>query len=569
MTTIENRRFALMVAIGVILFLLYQAWQKDFASKSAPGPAPVAEAPLTEAGEAAAPGDDVPSAPTDLPAPSTATAQAGAVAAPAPAAAQRITVQTDKFTAVISAQGGDLRRLVLLGYPVAKQRPDEHVALLDDTQGRQFVVQSGLTSGAGPLVTHNDLYRAAQSSYALAEGVDTLEVPLEFTDAHGRSHRKTWRFTRGSYVIELSQRVVNAADAPVAANPYVQLANDPFAAGEAPPFTPTFAGIGLYQQKNGAGGYRFNKVSFEDLAEEPVKASQAGGWLAMLQHYFLVAVIPPQDETHTFIAKPGSKRGHLGQYVGAPRELAPGAEHTFTARLYAGPKLQHELAAIAPGLELTLDYGILGALAKPLFWLLDWFHKLTGNWGAAIILLTFAVKLVMYKLSEAQYRGMAKMKKYAPRIQELKERYGDDRERMHKAMMELYKKEKFNPLAGCWPLLVQFPVFIALYWVLLESVELRQADFALWMNDLSSPDPYYVMPVLFGISMFVQQKLSGNVTMDPMQQRIMNIMPVMLTVFFAFFPVGLVLYWFVSNLIGIAQQWYITRKLEREGLSHR
>ncbi len=563
MTTIENRRFALMVAIGVVLFLLYQAWQKDFA----PRLTPVVEAPLAEAGQAAAPGDDVPSAPTDLPAPSSATAQA--VATPAAAAAQRITVQTDKFTAVISAQGGDLRRLVLLGYPVAKQRPDEHVALLDDTQGRQFVVQSGLTSGAGPLVTHNDLYRAAQSSYVLTEGANTLEVPLEFTDAHGRSHQKTWRFTRGSYVIELSQRVVNAADAPVAANAYVQLANDPFAAGEAPPFTPTFAGIGLYEQKGGTGSYRFNKVAFEDLAEEPVKASQAGGWVAMLQHYFLVAVIPPQDETHTFTAKPGSKRGYLGQYVGAARELAPGAEHTFTARLYVGPKLQQELAAIAPGLELTLDYGILGALAKPLFWLLDGFHTLTGNWGAAIILLTFVVKLVMYKLSEAQYRGMAKMKKYAPRIQELKERYGDDRERMHKAMMELYKKEKFNPLAGCWPLLVQFPVFIALYWVLLESVELRQADFALWLNDLSSPDPYYVMPVLFGISMYVQQKLSGNVAMDPMQQRVMNLMPVMLTVFFAFFPVGLVLYWFVSNLIGIAQQWYITRKLEREGLTHR
>ena len=237
--------------------------------------------------------------------------------------------------------------------------------------------------------------------------------------------------------------------------------------------------------------------------------------------------------------------------------------------MYVGPKLQQELAAIAPGLELTVDYGLLTPISEPLFWLLERFHRWTGNWGAAIILLTLAVKLLMYKLSEAQYRGMAKMKKYAPRIQELKERYGDDRERMHKAMMELYKKEKFNPLAGCWPLLVQFPVFIALYWVLLESVELRQADFALWLNDLSSPDPFYVMPVLFGITMYIQQKLSGNVAMDPMQQRVMNMMPVMLTVFFAFFPVGLVLYWFVSNLIGIAQQWYITRKLAQEGLSHR
>ena len=580
MTTIENRRFALMVAIGVVVFLLYQAWQKDFPAKPAPGPAtpPAAEAPA----------DAVPAPADEVPAASGAAAAPAPAPATAPASAQRITVQTDKLTAVISTQGGDLRRLVLLGYPVTKKHPENPVALLDDQNGRWFVVQSGLTSTQGALVTHKDLYRAQRSSYALAEGADTVEVPLEFTDVQGRRVIKTWRFRRGSYIVELSQRLVNAGAAPVTANPYVQLWNEPFAAGEEPRFTATFSGVGLYEQKSGSDKYRFRKVSFKDLPEDTVEVHQTGGWLSMLQHYFFAAVIPPQDEAVTLIAKPSSTRGHLGQYVGAPREIAPGAEQDFTTRLYLGPKLQTGFAPVpdsrgvfqkfftldglehvTPGLELTVDYGWLTALAEPLFWALDWFHKLTGNWGVAIILLTFAVKLAMFKLSEAQYRGMAKMKKYAPRIQELKERYGDDRERLHKAMMELYKKEKFNPLAGCWPLLVQFPVFIALYWVLLESVELRQADFALWLNDLSSPDPYYVMPVLFGISMFVQQKLSGNVAMDPMQQRVMNMMPVMLTVFFAFFPVGLVLYWFVSNLIGIAQQWYITRKLAREGLSHR
>ncbi|MGH8481084.1 MAG: membrane protein insertase YidC, partial [Nevskiaceae bacterium] len=455
MTTIENRRFALMVAIGVVLFLLYQAWQKDFPARPVQQPAPpVAEAP------GPSPAEDIPQASGDVPVAPAASPQAAPAAEPA-TAGQRITVQTDTLTAVISTQGGDLRRLVLLGYPVAKQRPDELVALLDDQAGHWFVVQSGLTSAAGPIVTHRDLYRAQAASYALAEGADTLEVPLEFTDDQGRRIVKTWRFSRGSYVIELSQRLANGTGAPVAANPYVQLWNDPFSAGEAPPFTATFSGLGLYEQKNGNGSYRFRKVSFEDLLDEPVEVRQAGGWLAMLQHYFFAAVIPPQDETGTFIAKPSSTRGHLGQYVGAPREVAPGAEQEFTARIYAGPKLQRELAEIAPGLELTIDYGILTPLAEPLFWLLDWFFKLTRNWGAAIILLTFVVKLAMYKLSEAQYRGMAKMKKYAPRIQELKERYGDDRERMHKAMMELYKKEKFNPLAGCWPLLIQFPVFIA------------------------------------------------------------------------------------------------------------
>ena len=228
------------------------------------------------------------------------------------------------------------------------------------------------------------------------------------------------------------------------------------------------------------------------------------------------------------------------------------------------PDRRFGIGAVAPGLELAVDYGILTPIAEPLFWLLDKFHKLTHNWGFAIILLTLAVKGLMYKLSEAQYRSMAKMKKFAPRIAELKERYGDDRERMSKEMMNLYKKEGFNPLAGCWPLIVQFPVFMGLYWVLLQSVELRQAPFALWINDLSAADPYFVLPVLFGISMFVQQKLSGNTAADPMQQKVMQIMPIMITAFFAFFPAGLVLYWFVSNLTGITQQWYITRKLEKQ-----
>jgi YidC/Oxa1 family membrane protein insertase len=245
-----------------------------------------------------------------------------------------------------------------------------------------------------------------------------------------------------------------------------------------------------------------------------------------------------------------------------------GAEHAFSTRLYLGPKLQGSIGELAPGFELTLDYGILTALAKPLFWVLEQFHKLTGNWGWAIVLLTLAVRTAMYKLSEAQYRSMAKMKKYAPKIQDIKERYADDRERLQKAMMDLYKKEGFNPLAGCWPLLVQMPVFFALYWVLLESVELRQAPFALWMQDLSAPDPYYVLPLLYGLTIFIQQKLSGQQMMDPMQQKIMNVMPIALTAFFVFFQSGLVLYWLVSNCVGIAQQWYITRKLEKEGLKH-
>jgi YidC/Oxa1 family membrane protein insertase len=560
MTTIENRRFALLTALGILLFLLYQAWQKDFAPAPAPAPAPAAEAPVPEE-QGTAP-EDTPAAPVPP--------AAGAPPAPAAAATggARVIVQTDLLTAVISTQGGDLRRVELTGYAVAKNRPDQNVALLDDKADRWFVIQSGLTGRDGTIVSHKDTYRAQATGYALAPDADAVEVPLEFSDAAGRRVLKTWRFTRGSYVIELSQRLINGANAPVSANPYVQLWRTPFAAGDEPPFVKTFQGVGLYEQKNGGGSYRFRKVSFDDLPDEPIERKQAGGWIAMLQHYFFAAVIPPAGENATFIGKPSSSRGYLAQYIGVATDVPAAGEHEFAARLYIGPKLQQSVGKVAPGLELTIDYGILTPIAEPLFWLLDWFHKLTRNWGAAIILLTLAVKLAMYKLSESQYRSMAKMKKYAPRIQEIKERFGDDRERMHKAMMELYKKEKFNPLAGCWPILIQMPIFIALYWVLLESVELRQAHFMLWLNDLSAPDPYYVLPVLFGISMYVQQKLSGSVAMDPMQQRVMNMMPVMLTVFFAFFPVGLVLYWFVSNLIGIAQQWVILRILEREGLRH-
>ncbi|HUR42090.1 MAG TPA: membrane protein insertase YidC [Verrucomicrobiae bacterium] len=562
MTTIENRRFALITALGVVLFLLYQAWQKDFP------PRPVA---TPTAGVAEPAPTDARGITDDFPTPSAAQpASAGEkpIASETPAAAvSRIIVRTDLYDAVILTQGGDLRRLELLGYPVAKKAPDQNIALLDDQGDRWFVVQSGLTSSAGPIASHKDVYRAAAESYVLAEGADRLEVPLTLTDANGRTVTKTYTFHRGSYVVDLTHALANGAGEPVTANAYVQLWRTSFQAGEEPPFTPTFLGVGLYEQKAAGGAnYRFRKVSFKDLPEEPVSREQTGGWIALLQHYFVAAVVPPAGEPASFYAKPSATRGYLAQYVGAPHTVAAAGNQAFAVQLYLGPKLQQKLGDIAPGLELVIDYGILTVVAEPLFWLLNWFHKLTGNWGYSIILLTFAVKLAMFKLSEAQYRGMAKMKKYAPRIQEIKERHGDDRERLNKAMMELYKKEKFNPLAGCWPLVIQFPVFIALYWVLLESVELRQADFALWLNDLSSADPYYILPVLFGISMFAQQKLSGAMAMDPMQQRVMNMMPVMLTVFFAFFPVGLVLYWLVSNLIGIAQQWYITRKLTKEGL---
>ncbi|HSW15398.1 MAG TPA: membrane protein insertase YidC [Solimonas sp.] len=549
----ENRRFILIALLGVVLFFLYQAWQKDHAVQLTPPPA----AAVTEVSD-----EDAPKAMTPG---STAGAEIPPAAIPN-AGGKRIRVETDLYVVEIATQGAELRRVELKGYAVSKDRREQNFALLDDSNSRYYVLQSGLAGSEAPLVTHKTQFSAERADYRLVEGSDTLEVTL-VSQLDSLQARKTYRFHRGSYRIDLQQTLANTGSAPLSASPYVRIARTEYKTGDEPPFTSTFTGVGVYEQKEtGADSYRFVKTSLEDLGDEPVERQQDGGWIAMLQHYFVTAILPPPGEKLSFSAKPAqsASQGFLAQYVGSAQEVAPGGQAQFDTGLYIGPKLQDTIGSHAKGLELTVDYGILTPIAEPLFWLLEKLYNLTGNWGWAIILLTVVVKGVMYKLSEAQYRSMAKMKKFAPKLQDIKERYGDDRERQQKAMMELYKKEGFNPLAGCWPLLVQMPVFIALYWVLLESVELRQAPFALWLQDLTAADPFYVLPILFGITMFVQQKLSGNTAMDPMQQRIMNVMPIGMTAFFAFFQSGLVLYWVTSNLIGIAQQWFITRKLARE-----
>jgi YidC/Oxa1 family membrane protein insertase len=540
----ETRRMMLIALAGVIVYLLYQAWQTDYAHPATPA-ASAGAAPAVSA--SAAPGTE-----------------------PADNASSRVHVQTDLLQADIALSGGELRRVELSQYPVSKDRPDEKLELLDDHDGRLFILQSGLAGSDKPLTNNQSAYRAAQNDYRLAEGSDTLEVPLEYTDADGYTVRKLFRFKRGSYEIEVQQTLVNHAGHELSASPYVRWLRTPPPPDQNSRFVHSFSGLGLYEQKPGSQGYRFKKLKFGDLDKHPYESKQTGGWIAVLQHYFVAAIIPPAGEPASYSAKPGTALGYVGQYLGGPQTVADGSEHSFAARLYIGPKKQGTLDAVAPGLELTEDYGILTPIAKPLFLFLKFFHSWTGNWGVAIILLTLSVKGAFYKLSEAQYRSMAKMRRFSPRIQELRERHADDREKLNRAMMELYKKEGFNPLAGCWPILVQFPVFIALYWVLIESIELRQAPFALWLNDLSAADPYYVMPVLYGLSMWVQQRLSGQTaTMDPMQQKIMNVMPIALTGLFLFFPVGLVLYWFISNVIGIAQQWIITKRLGKDGLGRK
>ena len=386
---------------------------------------------------------------------------------------------------------------------------------------------------------------------------DTLSVELVWQSPRGVKVTKRFSFTRGTYLINVEHRIENGSDENWAGREYRQLMRGvPGEGGVDSQFIYTYTGGAIYTPTE-----KYEKISFEEMEKNKLSLEVKGGWVGMLQHYFLGAWVPPAEETDHFYSNvlPG-QRYVLGAYTPSV-SLEPGASHTFSTRFVAGPKLQDELEAIAPGLDLTVDYGWLTVLAKPIFWLLKSIHGVVLNWGWAIIILTLIIKLVFFKLSETSYKSMANMRKMTPRIQALKDRYGDDKQRLNQAMMEMYKKEKINPLGGCLPILVQIPVFIALYWVLLESVELRQAPWILWLKDLSIKDPYYVLPVIMGISMFVQQKLNPAPP-DPMQAKIMMSLPFVFTVFFAFFPSGLVLYWVTNNILSIAQQWYITRQIE-------
>ncbi len=552
----ESRRMALIAVLGVILYLIYTAWITDY-----PPPA--------EAVAAAAP-SAIPADPNAVPVPVAPAAVDGAVAAVAgevtatPAAqSQTIHVKTDLIDAEFATAGAELRRVELSQYALDKKNPDIKLPLLNDRDGVVFMLQSGLAAIEKALPGNGAVYATPQTAYTLPDGVDTLDVPFEYTDAAGYTLKKAFRFKRGSYQIELVQTVVNKTGGVLTVSPYARWLRNPKAAEKSQKFIVTFLGMGVYEQKPNKTDYRFKKIALDDLDDKAYESKQTGGWLTMIQHYFIAAIIPPADEALVMSGKPAGNGNYLGQYLGASKAVADGAEASYTTGLYIGPKIQGKLDDVAKGLALTEDYGILTVIAKPLFVAMSFFHGIVGNWGWSIILLTLLVKALFYPLTAAQYKSMAKMKKFTPRIAELKERFADDREKLSKAMMDLYKKEGFNPLAGCWPILVQMPVFFSLYWVLIESVELRQAPFMLWLQDLSAADPLYIMPVLYGASMWLQQRMSGQLsTMDPMQARIMNIMPIAFTGMFLFFPAGLVVYWFVSNVIGIAQQMIITKRIE-------
>lgn len=558
----DFQRTLLLVALAFTLMLIYQRWIEE----GAPPPAQVTQTQTTAA-DAAAPappaiaGADTPRAPAEV-----------SSAAPAPVAAtvsggRKIVVETDLLRAEISTAGGDIVKLELLKYPVSVERVDTPFVLLKDDPADFFIAQSGIIGGADrQYPTHKTLYQAEREQYRLAPGGETLEVPLTWTAPDGVRYRKVLRFTRNRYDVRVNFEVENRSAAPWSGYVYTQFVRTP------PPtpsgfatFTmlPTYTGGAIYTPED-----RFDKIDFSEMNDRELSRDAESGWVAMLQHYFVGAFfLNDAKEKQRFYSRaakgPASVRYTIGSHGLNQVSAAPGTSATLKTTLYAGPKEQSRLKEYPEGFDLTVDFGWLTPVSAPLFWVLGAIHSVIRNWGWAIVLLTVLIKLGFLPLSAASYKSMAKMKNLQPRLQTLKERYGDDRAKLNQAMMELYKTEKINPMGGCLPILIQIPVFIALYWVLLESVELRQAPFALWINDLSSPDPYFVLPLLMGATMFLQTWLNPS-PLDPIQQKVMLAMPVMFTVFFLWFPAGLVLYWLVNNVLSIAQQWYITNKFGKK-----
>ncbi|MDX1556155.1 MAG: membrane protein insertase YidC [Xanthomonadales bacterium] len=572
-------RPVLLITLVFLAYLIWVEWQKDY------GPAPAAPAQSTQTESADVPGGAIPDVPglsesadgvpgADLPAelPEDLPDLEEAVAAPtAPRAAapqpqsepeRIIEVTTDVLRLEIDLKGGTVVSASLLNYSQTVEDPEEKVVLLQPSGPAMFIAQSGLLSHQSA-PNHVSLYSSTRRSWNLGDA-DELQVPLTWQSDDGVEVTKTFVLKRGGYDITVRHAVSNRSDVAWLGSRYDQLQravpSDDNGGGFNNPERYSFKGIAFYDPED-----KFQKVDFEDIADEPFKKTVSGGWLAMVQHYFFAAWIPPHDEQATYSTQLVTSNGrprYIARDVSPAVQISPAGSTVFESRLYVGPKLQDELPEVAPGLEHTVNYGIFTVFSKPLFWLLEKIHEFVGNWGWAIVILTIIIKLAFFKLTEAQFRSTARMRKLQPRIEQLKERYGDDRQKMSQAMMDLYKKEKVNPFGGCLPILVQIPIFIALYWVLIESVELRQTPFILWIQNLSARDPYFILPALNAVFMIATQRLTPTMGMDPVQRKMMNAMPIVFSVLFAFFPAGLVLYWATNAGLSLAQQLYITRKIE-------
>ncbi|MBU1424570.1 MAG: membrane protein insertase YidC [Gammaproteobacteria bacterium] len=534
----DMRRLFLFLIFSFSLFVLWSAWVRQNQPV-----APIAET--------------VPADPS-IPVPTARAPQTTVSATPVEQAkmpsGKNIVVTTDTLKVVINTAGGNIQHLDLLKH---KDTDDQSkpFTLLQQQAGHIYVAQSGLLGNDLP--THNAEFTVAGDNYRLAEGKDTLEVRLTAMDSGSARVTKVYTFHRSKYLVDVGYEIENLGKTALLPSAYYQFVRDSEPVAGSSKFVPTFTGPAVYTEKD-----KFEKIEFADIEKNKVKlpANPEDGWIGMLQHYFVSAWLPASKGSREFYTKKLDGNEFSAGVILPVASIEPGQTGRISATLYAGPA-QTRLDKIAPGLGLTVDYGWLTIFSTPLFWLMSHINDWVNNWGVSIILLTVLIKLAFFPLSAASYRSMAKMRQVSPKLEKIKQQYGDDRERLNKAMMELYKTEKINPLGGCLPMLIQIPVFIALYWAILSSVELRHAPFFGWITDLSATDPYYVLPLIMGISMMVQTKLNP-VPPDPMQAKLMQIMPIVFSVVFFFFPAGLVLYSVVNNLLSIAQQWYITRSLE-------
>lgn len=570
----DQQRPLLYLTLIFFGYMIWAAWQQDHAPKPvSPTNTPTAVSAPTSNG--AIPSSDSATVtssdiPQSLGANETATAPEQM---PVAGDSSVITVKTDTLLLQINTRGGDIEHVGLPTYPVSLEKHDEPVVILD--RNKQYSAQSGLKhkrvdgkKRPDLAPEHTALYTSASKEYLLKKGDEKLVVPLTWTNNHGLSVTKKYTFTRGSFSVEVEHDIKNGSSVAWSGSEYRQINHGPAEQQTGGIFGGVRAYIGPAYYNFEDGKYKYKKLPFGDFddADEKMNKNIEGGWIAMLQHYFISSWIPPQQQTNLFYKYTinGSVPNYTMGMITPAVDVAPGANHLFKSTFYVGPVIQEDLEKIANGLDLTVDYGIFSFVSKPIFWLLKVMHGIFGNWGWAIIFVTITIKIIFFYPSAMSYKSMAKMKKLAPKMKDMQERHKNDPQAKQKAMMEFYRKEKINPLGGCLPMLIQIPVFMGLYWVLQESVELRQAPWLAWYKDLSLMDPFLVLPILMGLSMWFQQKLNPP-QMDPMQQKIFQWLPLVFTVMFLFFPAGLVLYWLVNNVLSIAQQWYINKKIVGDG----
>lgn len=560
----DIKRFVLFAGLAVVSYLMVLAWNEDYHQ---PQNQQVAQQSV-ESGQSQTALTGSPSATgaEEFTTPESSSTDLTSDSAESAVSEQLVTVTTDVMSLKIDRVGGNLVEASLLDYEDSLNS-GQPLKLLRNSANGTYVLESGLIGKNGYDSRRNGptpVYQSSAESYRLAEGENDLVVDLVFTADNGVKVTKQYRLARDSYQIDVRYLIDNQSDSVWEGNFSGKIVRDraPDPTAQNSLGIQAFLGMVVSTPED-----PYEKFDFEDLRESPINQSVTNGWLAFLQHYFLTAWVPESDQPNQFQSTTRNNLSVMG-FVSPATVIAPGETGSVGATAYVGPKIIDRLEQVAPNMDRTVDFGFLFFIALPLFVILEWFHSIVGNWGVAIILLTVLVKGVFFHLSATSYRSMARMRAVAPQLTRLKELYGDDRQRMSQEMMALYKREKINPLGGCLPILVQMPVFISLYWVLFESVQLRHAPFMLWINDLSVMDPYFILPILMGASMFIQMSLNPSPP-DPMQAKIMKMMPLIFTVFFLWFPAGLVLYWLVNNILSIAQQWYITRNIEAEAAARK